>query len=171
MHPRPTPLILAALLLLLPACGQAAPDAPAATARCGPVEFPQVQFGSHLIGDAAPPVPYSSTPPTSGWHQSGLPPVGIFTDAVPETRQVSALEAGGVVVTHNGLAPQDVAALADHVRESGVEDQVVVTPYGAIDPGEVVLASWGALQRCEGLDLDALDTYVAAYGNPIEQVD
>ena len=160
-----------ALLALVPACGQDAAGAPAATARCGAVMFPQVQFGSHLIGDAAPPVPYSSTPPTSGWHQSGLPPVGIFTDPVPEVRQVSALEAGGVVVTHNGLDPQHVAALVAHVREAGIEDEVVVTPYPDIDPGEVVLASWGALQRCDGLDLDALDTYVAAYGNPIEQVD
>ena len=60
-----------------------------------------MQFGSHLIGDAEPPVPYSSTPPTSGWHASGGFQIVVQPTDQPlrESVQVSIEEAGDVVVT------------------------------------------------------------------------
>ncbi len=125
-----------------------------------------MQFGSHLLGDAEPPVPYSSVPPSSGWHASGAPPMGVHDQPLSEPVQVLALEAGGVVVTYNDIPDADLASLSGSATDVHT-GQVVTTPYERIPAGTVVLASWGALQRCDGLDLTALDAFVAAYGNDI----
>jgi hypothetical protein len=158
--------VVVATAILLTGCGGSEADAPVATQRCDPVTFPQIQFGSHLIGDREPPVPYSSTPPTSGWHTSGAVPVGIFEVPLSEPAQVSVLEAGGVVVTHSGLSDDDVARLHDLVADT-YSDRVVVSPYEGIPEGTTTFTSWGAMQVCEGVDLPALVTYVDAYANVI----
>lgn len=122
-------VLLAAVILA--SCGVGEDVAvPTATADCDAPEFPQVQFGSHLIGDAEPPVPYSSTPPSSGWHASGALDIGVYpaTDALSEPQQVSVLEAGAVVVTHDGLGEDDTAAL-----DLGALD-TFVTAYAVEDP-------------------------------------
>jgi hypothetical protein len=136
---------------------------PAATTPaqpCGAIENPPQQAGSHLIGDTEPPVPYSSTPPTSGWHTSGALDVTIHTESDPlsEAAQVSVLEADGVVVTYRDLGEDDVAALEAVVRER-YDGQVAVTPYDRLEPGQVAFTAWGALQLCDGLDLDALEAF------------
>lgn len=168
MHRRPVvlPLVLAAALSL-PGCGDQAVAGPGATTRCDAPEFPALQFGSHLIGTAVPPVAYSSTPPTSGWHASGAPPVGVQAQPLSEPQMVSALEAGGVVIAHHDVPAAELQDLVDLVDED-FPGQVVVTDYDQIDPGSVVLTSWGALQRCDGVDLEAVRAYATAYGNPIE---
>ncbi len=122
-----------------------------------------IQGGSHLIGDQEPPVDYNSTPPTSGWHTSGLAlTVAGEDDPLTEPEQVSVLEAGGVVVSYRGLRPEDVRALEAAVAPR-FADRVAVTPYDQIDNGEVALAAWGRLQRCQELDLGALNAFVTAH--------
>lgn len=147
------------------------PASDAAAASCAEIERPPLQAGSHLIGDHEPPVPYSSQPPTSGWHSSGHFDVDVRgdDDPLPEPDQVSVLEAGGVVVAYGKLPDGAVDALGDHVREN-YEQRVAVTPYGPLDAGAVAFTSWGVLQRCDGVDLDALDRFVAEFGTdePIE---
>lgn len=168
--------MLIALAGLVAGCSTpAANGAPAATDRCEAVETPDLQGGDHLIGDREPPVPYSSTPPTSGWHSSGAFDIQIqpADDPLTEPEQVSALEAGAVVVTYNGMDDGDYAALERQVTDRYV-GRVAVTPYDKLAEGEIALSAWGVLQRCDGLDLDAVDAFVAAYAdenpaNPGEQ--
>lgn len=147
---------------LLAGCATSQPRdlTPAATAACAAPEFPQLQFGSHLLGDTPPPVPYSSTPPTSGWHASGAIPITIAE--LTEPQQVSVLEVGAVVVTHDGLSEADRTALERHVtdRYSG---RVAVSPYEPLEDAVVAFAGWGVLQRCDTLDLAALDAFVDVY--------
>jgi hypothetical protein len=128
---------------------------------CGPVENPPQQAGSHLIGDTEPPIPYSSVPPTSGWHTSGALEVRIHSieDPLSEAAQVSVLEADGVVITYHDLPAEDVATLEDLVREH-YDGQVALTPYDRLEPGQVALTAWGTLQTCQGLDLAAVETFV-----------
>lgn len=144
---------------------------PQPAARCAKVERPPLQAGSHLIGDQDPPVPYSSQPPTSGWHSSGHFDVDVrdADDPLSEPDQVSVLEAGGVVVTYGQLPDDAVSELGDHVREAH-DQTVAVTPYERLDAGEVVFSSWGVLERCDGVDLAALDRFVRRHGTdqPIE---
>lgn len=154
------------VLTLLVGCGQPQTATTKSAGRCSEIIFLPLQTGSHLIGDAGPPVPYSSTPPTSGWHASGPPPLGVFDEPLSEPAQVSTLEAGGVVVTHNGLSAADQAQLAATLNREGA-DRSAMTPYDALAAGQVVFASWGAMQRCDGVDTAALSAYVRAYGTPI----
>lgn len=116
-------------------------------------------------------MPYSSQPPTSGWHSSGHFEVDVRgeDDPLSEPDQVSVLEAGGVVVAHGQLPDDAVDGLGDHVRENH-DQRVAVTPYEPLDAGVVAFTSWGVLQRCDGVDLDALDRFAAEFGTdePIE---
>jgi hypothetical protein len=150
------------------AVGPTVAGAAATTPRpvtCGPVERPPLQTGSHLLGDREPPVPYSSRPPTSGWHASGHLAVDVRGGARPlsEPEQVSVLEGGGVVVSHRGLRADDVARLRDHVR-SQYAGRVAVTPYDGIPAATVAFTAWGRVQRCDGVDLVALDRFVERFG-------
>lgn len=159
------------LVLVLAGCSGAIGDeraAPGRTAACGPVEQVPVQGGAHLIGDQQPPVPYTSTPPTSGWHSSGAFEIAVSDpdDPLPEPRQVSVLEAGGVVVTYRGLTDADRERLEAHVAGGPLAGRVAVTPYEALDEGAVVFTGWGVHQRCDALDLDALDAFAATYAAP-----
>jgi hypothetical protein len=138
---------------------------------CDRITRPPLQDGSHLLGDQDPPVPYSSHPPTSGWHASGHLDVGVrdADDPLTEPEQVSVLEADGVVVTYHDLSDEDVARLARRVRRR-YRGRVAVTPYERLDSGAVAFASWGVLQRCDGLDLATLDRFVDRFATnePIE---
>lgn len=137
-----------------------------AIASCSPVESPTPAPGGHLIGDREPPAPYTSVPPTSGWHASGASEIAVHgpDDPLPEPRQVSVLEAGGVVVAYHDLDDETRAELEEHVRER-YPGRVAVTPYDKLEPGHVAFTAWQTLQRCEGLVLAVLDTFVAEHAD------
>ncbi|MBW3602462.1 MAG: DUF3105 domain-containing protein [Actinobacteria bacterium] len=160
---------LGLVVVALTACtssAQPGPRQPSPTAACGPVRRPPVQVFGHLVGDAEPPVPYSSTPPTSGWHASGVPSIAPRPPGRPlsEPEQVSVLEAGGVVVTHRGLAAAGRRAL-HRLAERRYPGRVAVTAYDELAPGRVVMAGWGALQRCDGVDLGAVAAFADAHAD------
>lgn len=141
-----TRALLAVALLLLTGCSAADPLAAAA---CDPVVRPQLQEGSHLIGAAEPPVPYSSSPPTSGWHSSGRPlDAGSYLDEVSGPQQVRVLEQGGIVLAYDPTLPPDT--VDTYLRLPGEVDGVVVTPYADAE-APVTLTAWGVLQRCESV--------------------
>ena len=164
------------LLALTVACSPGSEEnSRAAAQRCEAPERPKLQAGEHLIGDREPPVAYSSIPPTSGWHSSGAFEIAIqpADDPLTEPEQVSVLEAGGVVVTYNNIPDSDRKALVERIskRYSG---RVALTPYGKLAPGQIAFTGDGVLQRCNGLDLEALDAIVTAHAdarpnNPGEQ--
>lgn len=151
-----------AIALSTAACQQQEADEVAAT--CDGVEHPLEQGGGHLLGDQEPPEPYSSTPPTSGWHATGAFDIAIHDadDPLTEPRQVSVLEAGAVVVTYRDLPDADREALASHVADHH-DGRVALTPYSGLDSGEVAFTAWGTLQRCDGVHLDALDAFASEH--------
>lgn len=159
--------IVALCLVVISACApklEAAGDLPPATDRCQAAELQQVTDGGHLVDGEEPPVPYTSTPPTSGWHASGAVPAAVKPPADPltEPEQVTILELGGIVATYRDIDGDELRSL---MQLAGTElaGTVAVTSYDKIEPGQVVFASWGVLQRCEGVDLAALRTFVDAY--------
>ena len=135
-----------------------------ATTVCGPVETIPIQGEGHLVGDQDPPVPYNSTPPTSGWHTSGDVAFAVYGPdaALREPEQVTVLELGGVVVTYNGLAEADVAALRDLVSGEHA-GKAALTPYDRLEEGQVALTGWGKLQVCDGVDPGAISAFVQAH--------
>ena len=163
-------MLLGAALLFGVACNPSLQSQENPTAGgtdvCEPVQTFAIQAGQHLLGGQDPPVPYSSTPPTSGWHTSGFADVSIRDEAQPlsEPEQVSILEIGAVVVTYNELAPPDVQQIIDVVTD-GFSRRVAVTPYDKLEPGQVAMAGWGVLQRCDGVDVDALRNFISSYSD------
>ncbi len=141
-------LALLAVGAVLAGCATTGGD-PSAAADCDPVERPQLQEGSHLLGDQEPPVPYSSSPPTSGWHSSGRPlDAGTYLEEVSGPQQVRVLEQGGIVVAYDPTLP---AATVEEVQRLPEEvDGLVVTPYAAAT-SPVTLTAWGVLQRCDAV--------------------
>lgn len=168
--PRVTVALATACALVLSGCGGRAepapgPDAaPTATDTCAAGELPQLQAGSHLLGDTAPPVPYSSTPATSGWHASGAIETGVLGEPIDDPHVVAILEQGGVVALYDPST-----ATAGDVRdlrglgEDTYAGRLSVAPYAGELGAPVVLAAWGVLQRCDALDLDAVATFVLRY--------
>lgn len=162
------PLSCALLLAVAPACSpKGPPPPPAATAQCEAAEVQTIQSGLHLIGDREPPVPYSSVPPTSGWHSSGPPPRGVASEPLTEPQQVAVLEAGGVVAAHGALPAGARSQLEQLAAQH--EGTLAVTAYDKLEDGQVVVTSWGVLQRCDGVDAGAIDTFVDAYGMAAER--
>ena len=137
---------------------------PGPTEHCGEVETVPIQGEGHLVGDQEPPVPYNSTPPTSGWHTAGDVPfvVADESDPLTEPEQVTVLELAGVVVTYNGLEDDARLQLADLVgtKYAGVAAR---TSYDALGEGEVALTAWGRLQRCDAVDLAAVESFITAF--------
>lgn len=156
-----------ALAVAAVACSQpaAAPQLPAATDRCSAAELQPVQGGQHLMPNQKPPVPYNSTPPTSGWHTSGRVEPRVAPPRAPltEPEQVAILEAGAAVVSYRGLPPDQVEVLR-RLAEERYPGRLAVTSYAKLDRGEVALTAWGVLQRCDGLDEAAVTAFADAYG-------
>lgn len=152
-------LPLAALSLLV-GCGEAADEA--ATAQCGEVEHVVDAGHHHLSGDGEAPVPYTTTPPTSGWHHRGRDRISealrVHEEPLAEELQVSVLAVDGVVVSHSGLDDDERSELERHVER--FSQPVVATPYAELDDGQVALTAWAALQVCEGVDLGSVDAFV-----------
>lgn len=145
--------------------GTEPPAAPTVAAVvCGTVEKLPEQGGSHLVGDQEPPVPYNSTPPTSGWHSSGAFEIEVRPpdDPLTEPQQVSVLEAGGVVVSYDGISRAERRTLTQLVRDE-YDGRVAVTRYPDLRDGEVALTAWQTLQRCDGLDVDAVRAFADAH--------
>lgn len=126
---------------------------------CGPVERPALQGGTHLIGDADPPEPYSSIPGTSGWH-SGTIPIGVETEPVGDPDIVAALETGVVVLAYDPSADVDTNGFDHLVEESG--GRLVVVPYDAEMPSPITLLAWGRLTRCPMPDFADITSFMVS---------
>lgn len=165
---RGTPAVLTLLAVLATACGTddvTAPDpASGEFVACGPVEVQQIQGGTHLIGDAEAPVPWNSRPGTSGWHAGGEVPFGILDEPVGDAVIVSALEAGKVVLAHDGTL--DLAGL-DHVVEEA-DDRLVVAQYDQQMPSPAALLAWGRLTRCTELQFADITAFVVAEAGRVQ---
>lgn len=163
---RPLAAVVCAAVLAA-GCDQEAPAAsasepPPATASCAAAEIVPIQGQGHLVGDQEPPVAYNSVPPTSGWHTAVDVPTGVADEPLSEPEQVTVLEQGGIVISHNGLAASDVEELERLVTQRHPAE-AALTSYDRLDPGDVALTAWGAMQLCEAVDTAAIETFITAY--------
>lgn len=157
---RPVLAAVAVVAVTAVGCGESA-------VACGPVEHPELQGGGHLIGDVEPPVPYSSTPGTSGFHAAGAPPEGVFgeDDALNEPQIVRALESGQVVVAYaSDRVPDDEVASLEDLASGDLSGRLTVTPFAGDMGAPVTLNAWGTRQPCSSIDEDAVRGFVEEYG-------
>src|SRR5215218_2645069 len=111
-------VVLLVCVSVLGACGGSGDTA------CGPVAHEALDPNSGLHALPGEEVPdYGSDTPTSGAHYSLPPPTGAVAEPIDLPLQVTALEGGMVLVQHQGLSDEDVAAL-----EELASGEVIVAP-------------------------------------------
>lgn len=137
------------MLALVGTFGAACGATPAAL--CEPVvsEALDPLSGQHVLPGSD--VTYLDNPPTSGPHFS-LPPVtGLQTAPLEPALQVTALEAGSVIIHHQSDNPGALGDLATN--------DVIVVQSPDLD-NEVVFTAWQTRQRCSGIDIAAARAFV-----------
>lgn len=160
---RSTLTAVAVAALVAGACGGGG----GASLACGPVEHPELQGGGHLIGDAEPPVPYSSTPGTSGFHAAGAPRTGVFQEdrALTEPELVLDLEVGQVVAAYapGRLTDAEVAEL-EELATGPLSGELTVTPFDGDMGAPLTLNAWGTRRPCSTVDRDTITGFVEEFG-------
>ena len=109
-------------------------------------------------------VSYTTSPPASGNHWPVPAPCGFYTDPIPDERAVHNMEHGNIVVSYNLPAEEDVSALRDAVNDIGLNRVWGVSrPYSGIEPGQIVLNTWGVMDSFSGVDKDRIGTFFDTY--------
>lgn len=158
----------AAATLLLTGCGGGTAEEDRSSGStvegCAAEEHPPLQAGSHLIGDTDPPVPYSSVPPTSGWHASGAPAPGVHDEPLSDPQIVALLERGQIVAVYDPDAlDEEAVTRLEELATAGHDGRLNVTPAGTPVPAPLTLTAWGVLQRCEVVSAEAVTAFVLAH--------
>ena len=109
-------------------------------------------------------VSYTTSPPASGNHWPVPAPCGFYTEPIPDERAVHNMEHGNIVVSYNLPAEEDVSALRDAVNDIGLNRVWGVSrPYSGIEPGQIVLNTWGVMDSFSGVDKDRIGTFFDTY--------
>jgi len=130
------------------------------TAECDDVISEDIDptWTVHLLAGAPEPE-FLTDPPTSGPHYSADPVTGAIDEPLNGTSQVTILEVGGVLLQYR---PGDLPD-ADRGRlERLAEDGVVIAPQPGL-PDPVVATAWGTKQRCQGVALGTLTSFIEEY--------
>ncbi len=142
----------------------AAPPPPVA-ASAGSVTCSAVQTFPTLSRDHIEPnqshPPYSSNPPTSGWHWANPQDWGIYTTPQVQEQLVHNLEHGGIILQYNNLSAGEVKQLTDLVNRDN--HHMIFAPYPGLTDAKVALTAWDHLQTCTGVDETAIRAFVNSY--------
>jgi hypothetical protein len=156
-------VILVALALV--GSGILNPSAPPVAASDGPATCTAVQTFPTLSRDHIQPnqphPPYSSNPPTSGWHWANPQDWGIYTSPQVQEQLVHNLEHGGIVVQYNGLSDADVQRLTTLVSRDNYH--MILAPYPGLTDAKVALTAWDHLIKCTGVDENTINAFINSY--------
>jgi len=138
-------------------------EAPALTRKGpGPGERPLLQPPTHIQpGESHP--PYSSVPPTSGWHYATTAPWGISQTPIAEEIQVHNLEHGGVIIQYNTRDRDLVQRLEELARkQADYPCYLIVAPYPNMGSA-IALTAWGVVLYLQQYDETAIQEFIDAY--------
>lgn len=108
---------------------------------------------------------YNSIPPTSGPHWDFPSPWGVYSESLPNERQVHNLEHGGMVIQYN----TDDAALITQLEQFAKKQRdypcyLLVAPYPTM-PYTIAATAWGVRSVMEVYDETRLQNFFDAYRN------
>lgn len=152
-----------ALLAGVAACGGGSPGGDAPAAGCGDVQQERLDPDHlvHILPGADEPA-FLTDPPTSGPHAPATAREGVAEVPLLRSEQVGQLEAGVVLVQHDGsLAADDLTAL----EALGDGPSVLVAPNPDL-PAPVVATAWTRKLTCTSLGdggAEALAAFVAEF--------
>ncbi len=127
---------------------------------CSSVQTFATQSRDHIQPNETHP-PYSSNPPTSGWHWANPQDWGIYTTPQVQEQLVHNLEHGGIVIQYNNLSARQVQQLTDLVNRDNYH--TILAPYPGLQDAKVALTAWDHLQKCTGVDPNAIQAFVGSY--------
>ncbi len=162
-------VIAAAALVVLALVGggiinPAAPAAPVAasagSATCSAVQTFPTLSRDHIQPNEPHP-PYSSNPPTSGWHWENPQDWGIYTTPQVQEQLVHNLEHGGIVIQYNNLSAGEVLQLTALVNRDHYH--MILAPYPGLTDTKVALTAWDHLQKCTGVDPNAIQAFTGSF--------
>ena len=124
---------------------------------------------------------YNSVPPTSGSHWNTPAPWGIYSQPIPNERQVHNLEHGGVIIQYNSEDPALINRLIRFTQsQPDFPCFLIVAPYPDM-PFTIALTAWpgkpamsplgtptylpGVRDTLEEYDENRLQAFVNAYRN------
>jgi hypothetical protein len=140
------------------------------TNSCSAVETVDVPMtGTHFDRDFTA-EDYPTNPPTGGDHNPNPIQTGRFYDEPPRLGEsVHALEHGAVIGWTNGLSAADLDVVHKAFNDSYSKGyfQLAVVENPDLDV-PFALSSWGALQKCQAVDADAIAAFVEAHYAPAE---
>ncbi len=138
----------------------------------------RTQGNAHIAEDAAAPISYNSTPPTSGPHYGSLVPWGISQEPQRYERVLHNLEDGGVAIYYQceegceDLVEQLEEAVAPYLRS---DRHVLLLPndpawrIGNSQPlqqdmgNRIALAAWQRLDKFDNFDAARIDAFIERY--------
>lgn len=127
-------------------------------------ELEELGASPHL-GPNDPAPTYNSTPPTSGLHGGSTAPWGLSDEKIDDKSTVHNLEHGGVIVHYKAtdVDENELEQVEDYVDAIDVNPEtqsgVILQPNPDINDN-VAMASWGHLQTCRKLTLEAVKAYI-----------
>ena len=143
-------------------------DEPFEPGSCSAVEVVKVEPGFEHVPDDLTAEDYPTNPPTGGDHNDDALQTGQFYDQpVPLGETVHALEHGAVVGWTNELSEAEMKAVEDafnkqyskgYFQLAVVENPDLEVPFA--------LSAWGVLQECDGVDPDAIETFIEEHYAP-----
>jgi hypothetical protein len=106
---------------------------------------------------------YSTSPPTSGPHDPGVPDWGEQGE-IPEPLQVHALEHGGVLIQYN--CPERCLGLEEELRAvlRKYDTKVILAPYSSMS-ALIALTSWGKIDLLDEFDRGRIEKFVSKNRN------
>lgn len=150
----------------LAAIGLATPSSPpinaaaaqAGAAACSPIQVFPTLSQDHIAPNQSHP-PYSSNPPTSGWHWATPQDWGVYTTPQAQEQLLHDLEHGGIVIQYNNLSSAEVQQLTDLVNRDN--HHMILAPYpGLPSDVRVALTAWDHLQTCTGVNVPAVQAFI-----------
>ncbi|HYC79421.1 MAG TPA: DUF3105 domain-containing protein [Candidatus Binatia bacterium] len=126
----------------------------------GPGEFFVEQGAEHIAEGTTEHPPYSSNPPTSGWHWPSPAAWGVYKSALPDERFVHNLEHGGIWISYKpSVDAETIAKLEDFAQRYR---KVIVAPREAND-SNIALAAWEYLEKMDVYDENTILNFIEAY--------
>ena len=121
--------------------------------------------GAQHIADEQSFTGYSNAPPTSGPHWGASAPWGIYSEPLPNERQVHNLEHGGVMIQYNAEDQNLITQLRRFAqKQSNFPCFLVVAPYPDMQ-FTVAVTAWDVRDTMDSYDEERLQEFVDAYRN------
>lgn len=120
-----------------------------------------IQGREHIpIGSSHP--AYNSNPPASGWHYAEPAEWGFYGRELADEQLIHNLEHGGIWIAYKDIDDESKSKLEALARR--YSGSVIITLRPAND-AKIAVASWGRLEKMDGLDEERIVKFIKANKN------